>query len=525
MTARAGGTGGRPAGGVRVGDILKDRYRLLQRLAAGPRADLWTARDEILDRTVIVKVLHLEPGNVAVRDRFRNEALAVARLSHPGVLAVYDTLLEGGVTGLVLEHVEATPLSRYLHEGGPVSVAQALSIALQVADALAAAHDGGVRHGNLSTDAVWLCGDGRIKVTDFGAARTHDDMTSANPPLPAGAQEQADIRALAGILRDCLAPGDTPADFPQELAAFLAEAESPDGGIRFDSISEARALLAAARLAPAPPEAFEGETFIHPVGVRPPGAEPRAEPGGGRRGRSRATATALILVGVTAAVVVPALTGGDPPAPERSPPESPVVVTGAVEAPPTGDRSPAPVAAAGSEATPGTDEGEAVEPVPPAVDEPVAPTDPGVAIVAVRAVTFAPEANNGDNLDAFRTLDRNPATYWTTPGLSAGDPTVGGIGLEFRLAEPALVSQLALVSDTVGWEAEVYVGTGGHDRLSDWGPVVDRQVNATGTMVLGLADQRAPAVLLWIPDPRAALTNEIRIAEAIISATSDRAVP
>ena len=60
--------------------------------------------------------------------------------------------------------------------------------------------------------------------------------------------------------------------------------------------------------------------------------------------------------------------------------------------------------------------------------------------------------------------------------------------------------------------------------MSDWGPLVDQQINTTGHMVLGLADQQADAVLLWIPDPRAALTDEIRIAEVIISAAPDPAV-
>ncbi|MDE0195028.1 MAG: hypothetical protein OXP08_05710, partial [bacterium] len=74
------------------------------------------------------------------------------------------------------------------------------------------------------------------------------------------------------------------------------------------------------------------------------------------------------------------------------------------------------------------------------------------------------------------------------------------------------------------WEAAVFVGEAGHERLSDWGPLVDQQVNTTGHMILGLAHQQAAAVLLWIPDPRAALTDEIRIAEVIISAAPDPTV-
>ncbi|MDE0654525.1 MAG: protein kinase [bacterium] len=524
MTAPAGGTGDRPSGGVTAGDNLKGRYRLLHRLVANPRTDLWTARDEILDRTVLVKLLHLETGDLTVRERFRSEATAVARLSHPGILAVYDTLLEAGVTGLVLEHVEATPLSRYLHEGGPISSEQALSIALQVADALAVAHDLGIRHCNLSTDVVWLCGDGRIKITDFGTAWAHGGTASAGPSIPAWGQEQADIRALAGLLRDCLVPAGAE-DLPEGLASFIAQAESDQAERPFGSVVEARAFLAAARGASPPPDLPQIEFPAR--AAEPPSADPEPVPRPVTRPRriSRALAVGLLGAAVAAAVVVPALTGDDPPAADPPPPLPPVVTTRAPDVTVTADQPPpAAVAPDESQEDEGQDEGQAATVASgdesPAAEtaEPTPSADPGVAIVSVQAITFSRAATGGDDPDALRVLDGDTATFWATPGLSAGDRTIGGVGLEFQLAEPTVVSQLAVTSDTLGWEAAVFVGAGGHDRLSDWGPLVDQQVNVTGHTVFGLADQRASAVLLWIPDPRAALTEEIRIAEAIISA-------
>lgn len=528
MAAPAGGTGDRPPGGVTAGDILKGRYRLLHRLATNPRTDLWTARDEVLDRTVLVKLLHLEPGDAAVRERFRSEALAVARLSHPGIVAVYDTLLEAGVTGLVLEHVEAIPLSRFLHEGGPVSPGEALSIALQVADALAVAHGQGVRHGNLSSDSVWLCGDQRIKITDFGGAWTHGDAGSATPPGTARAQEQADIGALAGVLRDCLAPGAANDDLPEDLASFIATAEPHRAGGRFDSVGEARTFLAEVR-GVSPLRDLPQIDFLA-TASEPPPADPDPLPRAvARRQVPRTLAVALVAAAVAAAVVVPALIGDDPPVSGPEPPAPPAVTTRAPEDPATAE-PPAPPADVPGGSNGGDSEGDdeaenaTVEPSPPEAEEVIPPAGAGVAIVDVRTVTFPPHTAVGDDPDALRTLDGDPATHWATPGLSAGDSTIGGVGLEFQLAEPTAVSQLAVTSDTVGWEAAVFVGAGGHDRLSDWGPLVDQQINATGHMILGLADQRASAVLLWIPDPRAALTDEIRIAEAVILATSDTAV-
>ena len=534
MTASAGGSSERPPGGAAAGQILKGRYRLLRSLAASPRTDLWTARDEVLDRTVLVKLLHLAPGDAAVRERFRSEALAVARLAHPGIVAIYDTLLEPDVTGLVLEHVEATPLSRFLHEGGAVSVGEALSIALQLADALAVAHDRGVRHCNLSPDSVWLCGDQRIKITDFGTAWALGDTATGDLPASAWAQEQADIAALAGVLRDCLNPGGDPDDLPEDLAAFIATAEPHAAGRRFGSIGEARAFLASARGVSAAPELplidFPASTPEPPSPDPEPIPRPRRFP--------RAVAVALVAAAVTAAVVVPALTGDDPPAPDPPLPAPPVVTTQSPESPAVGEQPPPAPAVpdeAGNEVGSENEVGNEVEagneagttgeepPDPEAVGS-LPPGDAGVAVVDVRTVTFGPQEAAADDPDALRTLDGDPATHWATPGLSAGDSTVGGVGLEFRLAEPTAVSELAVTSDTAGWEAAVFVGEGGHERLSDWGPLVDQQVNTTGHMVLGLADQPAASVLLWIADPRAALTDEIRIAEVIISPASDPAV-
>lgn len=530
MAASAGGSSERPPGGAASGQILKGRYRLLRSLAAGPRTELWTARDEVLDRTVLVKLLHLAPSDAAARERFRSEALAVARLAHPGIVAIYDTLLEPDVTGLVLEHVEAIPLSRFLHEGGAVSVGEALSIALQLADALAVAHDRGVRHCNLSPDSVWLCGDQRIKITDFGTAWALGDVPAGDLPASAWAQEQADIGALAGVLRDCLNSSGDPDDLPEDLAAFIATAEPHPPESRFDSITAARLFLASSRGSSPPPEPpridFPASTPEPPS----PDPEPASEPITRPRRFPRALAVALVAAAV-AAVVVPALTGDDSPAPDPPPPVPPVVTTQAPEDPAVGEQPPPapPVPDEDGDAdvedpVEGHVEATGDESQAPEADGPVPPGDAGVTIVDVRTVTFRPRATGADDPDALRTLDGDPSTHWATPGLSAGDSTVAGVGLEFHLAEPTVVSELAVTSDTTGWEAAVFVGEGGHERLSDWGPLVDQQVNTTGHVVLGLADQQAAAVLLWIPDPRAALTDEIRIAEVIISAAPDAAV-
>ncbi len=524
MAPPAGGSEDRRARGVQAGESLKGRYRLLRRIAAGPATEVWTARDEVLDRTVLVKLLHVAAGDSETRERFRREALGVARLSHPGIVAVYDTILDGDITGLVLEHVQATPLSRFLHEGGSVSPDEAVSIALQVADALEAAHSNDVRHGNLSSDSVWLCSDQRVKITDFGTAWGHEEVGADDPPKTPPEAEQADIAALGRLLADCLAASTPPGQLPETLADFVADARAPAGEPHFASVTDARSRLADAHGLPA----TSAGSWPHPAPVSlsdvDDGHDPPREDG--RRPRRRLRALLLVAAAAVAAIAVSvlSLTGGDESPPGEIPQGVPPVAPTRAPAAPgeTGEAPPSPAGAAGADAGDGDSAGRAVPSDDPEAGlvtsgEPGA-ADPGVAIVDVQVVTFRPEEPAEGDSDALRTLDGDESTHWATPGLGAGDATVNGVGLEFRLAEPTDVTHMAVTSDTAGWVAAVYVGAGDYNRLSDWGPLFDQRTNTTGRMILDLAGQEAAAVLLWIPDPRAAVTDEIRIAEVVISA-------
>lgn len=133
---------------------------------------------------------------------------------------------------------------------------------------------------------------------------------------------------------------------------------------------------------------------------------------------------------------------------------------------------------------------------------------------------MAPPAGGAEDRRPGGTRSGDEATHWATPGLGAGDATVNGVGLEFRLAETTAVARMAVTSDTEGWVAAAYVGEGGYGQLADWGLLVDQQANTTGHMLLDLGGEETDSVLLWIPDPRSALTDEIRISEVVISAAS-----
>ena len=525
MAPPAGGAEDRQARGVRAGESLAGRYRLSRPIAAGPATEVWTARDEVLDRTVLVKLLRVGDGDSKTRERFRREAVGVARLSHPGIVAVYDTILDSGVTGLVLEHVQATPLSRFLHEGGSVSPEEAVSIALQVADALEAAHNNDVRHGNLSSDSVWLCSDQRVKITDFGTAWRRGPAGAEDRTETPAAGRQADIRALGCLVQDSLAASTPPVAVPDGLADFVAEAQASEGGLGFTSVAEARAHLVEAQALHGEPDAGWEIPGSIPPGPLADGHDTSRDRARlpGRRLRAPLLVAAAAVAAITTSVL--SLTGGDESPPGQIPQDAqPVAPPPSVEVPDgAGANRPTPVpdgadTDSGSGAAPGGDaDRDAPDAGAEAAAEP-AGGGPGVAVVEVQVVTFRSKVDPEGDPDALRTLDGDEATHWATPGLGAGDATVGGVGLQFQLAEPTEVAHLAVTSDTTGWVAAVYLGTGDHDRLSDWGPLFDQQTNTTGRMILDLAGQEAAAVLLWIPDPRAAVTDEIRIAEVVISA-------
>jgi len=152
--------------GTRLGS-----YEVLAPLGAGGMGEVYRARDAKLQRDVAIKVL---PPSLA-RDpealaRFEREALAVAALSHPNILAIYDFGTHEGMAYAVTELLEGETLRGRL-EGGPISQRQAVDYALQVAKGLAAAHERGVVHRDLKPENLFVSRDGHVKILDFGLAK------------------------------------------------------------------------------------------------------------------------------------------------------------------------------------------------------------------------------------------------------------------------------------------------------------------------------------------------------------------
>lgn len=164
------------AEGTRLGP-----YEILSTLAAGGMGEVYRAGDTRLGREVAVKVLPERLSrDPSALDRFEREAKALAALSHPNIVAVYDIGQMQGITFVVMELLEGETLSSRLEKGGALCWQEALPIAMAIADGLSGAHSKGIIHRDLKPGNVFLAANSVIKILDFGLARFNDPFPSGN---------------------------------------------------------------------------------------------------------------------------------------------------------------------------------------------------------------------------------------------------------------------------------------------------------------------------------------------------------
>src|SRR5215218_9286217 len=154
------------------GRILDGRYQLGSLLAVGGMARVYLASDRVLERPVAVKVLSPPHAQDPVFvERFRREARSAARLSHPNIVAVFDSGTDAGLHYLVMEYVPGQSLAELLARQGRLTPRQAAELGVEVCAALAAAHAQGLVHRDVKPANVLVGDDGRVKVTDFGIVK------------------------------------------------------------------------------------------------------------------------------------------------------------------------------------------------------------------------------------------------------------------------------------------------------------------------------------------------------------------
>jgi serine/threonine-protein kinase len=487
------------------GDLIADRYELEELVGTGGMSSVFRARDRQLERRVAIKILHQHYAeDPEYLERFRREARAVAKLSHPNIVTVIDRGDDDGRQYIVFEHVEGENLKELVIRSGRLPVRRALELALAVADGLAFAHNHGLVHRDVKPQNVLLNRDGEVKVTDFGIARSlhvEQGVTQTGMVLGTGeylAPEQAsgkpvspatDVYSLGVVLWELLA-GDVPfvgenfvaialrhvnepppslrerrPDVSPRLEAAVNRALAKDPAQRFPSMSafakELRACLAEAEGAPVPVEEDLAMTLVTPPQHAPP---PSARPRSRRRGRSRrrlALSVLLALVVAGAAFAAVLLLGG------------------------AGHHR-------GGSGGGGGGTGTTVQ------------------LQAVGNAYSNPDHPDTHADTASRATDGSTATYWYTQ--TYGDQTFGGLltglGLVLDAGSPVKLATVTVTTPTPGFTAEIQSGD------SATGPFVTDSSSQTvnGTTTFTLDGKTARYYVVWItqlPPQRYAQISEV----------------
>lgn len=158
--------------------VLGDRYELLEKIGEGGMALVYKARCRILDRIVAVKVLKEEYSqNKNFVEKFKVEALAAARISHPNIVNIYDVGQQGDVYYIVMEYVEGRSLKEIISQEAPLPIDKAIDIAIMICDGVHCAHEKGIIHRDIKPHNIMITETGIVKVADFGIARAISSAT------------------------------------------------------------------------------------------------------------------------------------------------------------------------------------------------------------------------------------------------------------------------------------------------------------------------------------------------------------
>jgi len=261
------------------GKILNNRYKIIKEIGRGGMAIVYSARDRLLERVVALKMLRPEySSDSEFKEKFRQEARAVAKLSHPNVVSIYDIVTDENNIYLVMEIVKGETLKDIIKRRGKLSIAEALEFARQIAAALSVAHGNQIVHCDIKPQNIILTDDMEVKITDFGIAKAVTSSTAAitetvvgsahyfSPEQAKGGKIKAysDIYSLGVVLyemvtgelpfqgespisvalkhiqQQAVSPSQINNDIPKEVNDLIMKAMDKDPADRFQDADEMR---------------------------------------------------------------------------------------------------------------------------------------------------------------------------------------------------------------------------------------------------------------------------------------------
>ena len=264
---------------ITKGQKINDRYEIIRSIGEGGMANVYLARDIILERNVAIKILRGDlAGDEKFVRRFQREALSASSLSHPNIVEMYDVGEDNGTYYIVMEYVEGMTLKQLIKKRGSLSLSEAIDIMLQITDGIKEAHDSYIIHRDLKPQNILIKENGEVKITDFGIAmalnstqltQTNSVMGSVHylPPEQAsgkGATIKSDIYSM-GILFYELLTGKLPfkGDNAVEIALKHMKNDIPSVREINDSIPQSVENIILKATAKNPKNRYESAAEMH----------------------------------------------------------------------------------------------------------------------------------------------------------------------------------------------------------------------------------------------------------------------